>query len=79
MTLMLIRVMGGDWRAIYLDGEIHYQNHDIRDRVWLNLLIEGVRIDDVIKKDVKITEQGSGGYLPDTVKGIRESDDWKFV
>lgn len=46
-------VYGDDdnWVGVYVDGELHYQGHDIPDFVWIGLMgasLESARIHDIL-------------------------------
>lgn len=61
---------GDDWEAIYVDGEVWRQGHDIRARDWLELLEQfgGVTTSE---RHVDTEQSHEMGCFPDLLKDVR--------
>ena len=68
-----------DWEALAVDGTIVTQGHEVTAE---GALLEAKKrgpIESVERQTFKIGPEGVGGYLPDTIEEIEESDEWRLI
>jgi hypothetical protein len=67
MKVDVIYDTGGDWVALYVDGYLRFQGHDIRDEDFKTLLSElGAEVNDYEEADFT-----GSGYTPETLEELR--------
>lgn len=66
MKVDVIYDQGGDWAALYVNGQLRCQGHDIRDDDWKSLLVElGAEVNDYQEADI-----ASIGICPDYLEEV---------
>lgn len=66
-------VNGDDWQGVYLDGEMHAQDHSIREHHWLYLVEKAGSLCEDVEVHVWTADLDwldSLGYLPHDFKDI---------
>lgn len=64
--ISLIYDVGGDWVALYVNGELRFQGHAISDDQWKTLLVElGATTNDYQESNIASNGEGAPYYLKD--------------
>lgn len=82
-TLTIVRG-GGNWEAVYVDGESYYQNH--LDRSYPRQIVAAINehnIDDAETVEARMTRDDEGRLnvtqFPNDLDELYESDDYEVV